>query len=175
MVALSRLKATFEACFGLFRQSMHENIGLRLGKEWHAESAPPREAHRVTSKDVRATLYCTTWRSDCGKCTSEDHLSQYACRQSGPEAGRKQVFWEVTVAWAKAYGQARVIMWVMPFTGFSTNSALTLLILCEHSKPQPTWCTLPLLLYSTQHLHPFTGRNSCGHSPFIGLYEDGAS
>ena len=60
MVALSRLKATFEACFGLFRQSMHENIGLRLAKEWNAETVPSRKAHRVTSKDVRATLYCRT-------------------------------------------------------------------------------------------------------------------
>ena len=59
-------------------------------------------------------------------------------------------------------------VWTGRFTGFSTTSStLTLWILSEHSKPQPAWCALPLLLYSTQHLHPFTGRNSCGHSPFL--------
>ena len=172
MVALSRLKATFEACFGLFRQSMHENIGFRLAKEWHAETAPPREAHRVTSKDVRATLSgCTTWRSDCGKCTSEDHLSQhYACRQSGPEAGRKQGFWEVAVAWAKAYGQARgytctvrdaIHMFLHKFTerwpcGYSASIQIRSPpdVPCHCSFTQPNTC-----------IHSLAATAACRHSP----------
>ena len=126
----------------------------------------PRRHVRSIEQRCRPTCYSTrkaTW--DCGKCTSEDHLSQLACPahagcESGPEAGRKQLF-------SGSDGGLSRGIWTGPFTGFSTSSTLTLWILSEHSKPQPAWCALPLFLYSvlTQHLHPFTGRNSCGHSP----------
>ena len=59
----------------------------------------------------------------------------------------------------------------MPFTGFSTRSTSTLWILSKHSKPQPVWCALPLLLYSTEHLHPFTCLNlQLRAFPFRGLH-----
>ena len=95
-----------------------------------------------------------------------------ACRQSGLEAGRKQVFSGSDGGLGRGIWTG--LWWVMPFTdaftGFSTSSALTLWnhfgLLSEHSKPLPAWCALPLLLYSTQQLHPFTIHNSCGHSPF---------
>ena len=84
-----------------------------------------------------------------------------ACRQSGPEAKRRQVF-------SGSDGGLSTGVWTGRFTGLSTTSStLTLWILSEHAKPQPACCALPLLLYSTQHLHPFTGLNSCGHSPFL--------
>ena len=93
-----------------------------------------------------------------------------ACRQSGPEASEKASLfgkWR-WLGHAEEYGHMWcTCMCVMPFTGFSTSSTLTLWILSKHSKPQPVWCALPLLLYSTQHLHPFTCLNSCGHSPFL--------
>ena len=57
MVALLRLKATFEALSWTFWPK-YENMGSRLAKEWHVEAAPPCEEHRATSKDVglRATV-----------------------------------------------------------------------------------------------------------------------
>ena len=56
MEALSRLKTTFEACIGLFSPTEQENIRSQLMKGCHAEAALPREAHRATSKDVRANV-----------------------------------------------------------------------------------------------------------------------
>ena len=84
-----------------------------------------------------------------------------ACRQSVPEAKRKQGF-------SGSDGGLSTGVWTGRFTGLSTTSStLTLRILSEHAKPQPACCALPLLLHSTQHLHPFTGLNSGGHSPFL--------
>ena len=89
-----------------------------------------------------------------------------ACRQSGPEAKRKQVF-------SGSDGGLSTGVWTGRFTGFSTtSSALTLWILSEHAKPQPACCALPLLLYSTQHLHPFTGLNDQQLLTFPFLNED---
>ena len=160
-----------------YETNKQTNIGSRLAKEWHDETASPREAHRVTSKDVRATAwnYSATYSMTGGKCRTTSVCVPCACGQSGPEAGRKQVF-SGKLRWL---GQRRmdrgpgfyVSDAIHTVTGVSTSSTLTLWILCEHSKPQPAWFALPrLLLYSTQHLHSFTGRNSCGHSPF--LYEN---
>ena len=71
--------------------------------------------------------------------------------------GENKFFREVTVAWTEAYMDRVVCM--MPFTGFSTSSKWTLLTLSEHSKLQPAWCALPLLLYSTQQLRAFPFHN----------------
>ena len=63
MVALPRLKATFEAWKSNFRGlswtfwPKYENMGSWLAKEWHVVTAPPCEAHRATSKDVRAAVH----------------------------------------------------------------------------------------------------------------------
>ena len=65
MVALLRLKATFEAWKSNFRGlswtfwPKYENMGSRLAKEWHVKTAPPCEEHRATSKDLRVTVHET--------------------------------------------------------------------------------------------------------------------
>ena len=164
---LSRLvKATFEACLGLFRQNM-KTLG-RLG--WLAETPPPREAHRATSKDVPLTLVD---KSNTGlRKMHERGAPQAACPTHEGilvlgETGRKQVFFSWSDGGLGIGTDMDWVISVMPFTGFSTSSTLTLWILSEHSKPQPAWCALPLILYSTQHLHLFICRNSCEHSPFV--------
>ena len=99
--ATSRLvKATFEACLGLFRQNM-KTLG-RL--ERPAETPPPREAHRATSKDVHLLN-----KSNTGlRKMHEPGAPQAACPTHEGilvlgETGRKQVFFrEVTAAWAEA-------------------------------------------------------------------------
>ena len=113
-------------------------------------TAPPCEAHRATSKDVRATVHSSKSnmglrKTDVRARTTSVSVS-CACRQSGPEAGRKKVF-------SGSYGGLSTGVWTGRFTGFSTTSSTLTLWISEHSKPQPAWCALPLLLYSTQHLH----------------------
>ena len=114
MEALSRLKATVEACIGLFRQLNMKTLSRDswLVKGCHAEAAQPREAHRATSKDVRANVSDTPRQKQhrCAeharlRCTS---LSHRALTHAGNPVliGRKQVFFrEVTVAWTEAYRQ----------------------------------------------------------------------
>ena len=77
-------------------------MGSRLAKEWHVETAPPCEEHRATDFQ-RCTCYSTrkaTW--DCGKCTSEDHLSQRVLRMQAANLVLKReennFFQEVTVS-----------------------------------------------------------------------------
>ena len=64
--------------------------------EWHVETAPPCEAHRATSKDVRATVHSSKsnmWlRKMHERGQTQSACLAAACKQSGPEAGRKQVF-----------------------------------------------------------------------------------
>ena len=170
MVALSRLKATFEACLGLFRRSMKA-----MGRESRS-GGMQKPRWRVRRTEPLPTMYSLQYtRRQKQLRTAEDAWAKAAsvsvpcaCRKSGPEASEKASLFRKWrwLGHAKEYGH----MWclcVMPFTGFSTNSTLTLWILSKHSKPQPAWCALPLLLYSTQHPHPFTYLNSCGHSPFL--------
>ena len=98
--------------------------GSRLAKEWHVVTAPPCEARRATSKDVRATV-----QSKSNSGTAENARARTtpvsvscACRQSGPEAGRKQVF-------SGSDGGLSTGVWTGRFTGFSTTSStLTLWI-----------------------------------------------
>ena len=173
MVALSRLKATFEACFGLFRQNMKT-----LGRESRrgGMQKPCRRVRRTEPLPTTRTCYTvrssTKETSDCGECMGEGRgrLSQRALRMQAiwPEASEKASLlgkWR-WLGHAEEYGHMGC-MYVIPFTAFSTSSTLTLWILSKHSKLQPVWCALPLLHYSTQHLHPFTCLNSCGHSPFL--------
>ena len=142
--------------------------------EWHVETAPPCEAHRATSKDVRATVHSS--KSNMGlrkmheRGQTQSACLAAACRQSGPEAGRKQLFFGKWRWLGQSWGCGEWCHSRMQFTGFSTNSALTLWshvgLLSGHSKPQPAWRALSLLLYSSQQLHPFTSHSSCRHSPF---------
>ena len=162
MVALSRLKATFEACLGLFRQNMKT-----LARE-SRRGGMQKPRGRVRRTEPLPTMYSLQYtRRPKQLRTAENAWARaasvsvpYACRQSGPEASEKASLfgkWR-WLGHAEEYGH----MWcmcVMPFTGFSTSSTLTLWILSKHSKPQPVWCALPLLHYSTQHLHPFTCHN----------------
>ena len=87
--------------------------------------------------------------------------------------GENKFFREVTVAWAKAYGQARGYNYVSDaihrfLHNFNIDS-------CGYSasirsrSPLDAQCAMPLLLYSTEHLHSFTGCKSCGHSPFFSM------
>ena len=96
MEVLSRLKATFEACIGLFRQLKMKTLG-RDGVAC-AKTALPREAHRATSKDVRANVSDTPRQKQ--HRTAENarlrstSLSQRALKHAGNLVliGRKQVF-----------------------------------------------------------------------------------
>ena len=164
MEALSRLKATpVWGLFWTFSSTEHENIGSRLVKGCHAEAALPRESYRATR-----WMYALTWatlldKSNIGLRNMHARLRSTSMNQppltdaGNPVLiGRKQVFfWKWRwLARTEAYGQGYVDN-VTPFTGFSTSSKLTLLILSEHSKLQPAWCALPLLHYSTQQLRAF--------------------
>ena len=89
---------------------------------------PRRRVRRIEPLSKMYALQYTppkaTW--DCGKCTSEDHLSQrvlrmQAANQAGPEAGRKQLFSGIRSVGGLSRG-----VWTGPFTGFSTSSTLTL-------------------------------------------------
>ena len=119
MVALSRLKATFEAWKCNFRGlywtfgAKYENTGLRLTKEWHVETAPPCEAHRAPSKEQDGCArYSTLLRKQ--HATAENARARtpsvsVSCACS-PRIwswrGKKTSFFgKVTVAWAEAYGQ----------------------------------------------------------------------
>ena len=77
------------------------------------------------------------------------------------EPGGKQVFREVTVGWAKHMD--KFYEWCLLLV--SPQVQRWPCGLAEHSNPQLVRCALPPLRYSTQHLRPSTGRNSCscGH------------
>ena len=84
----------------------------RFAKGWHAEAALPREAHRATSKDVRANVSDTPRQKQHRTVENarlrSTSLSQRALTHADNPVliGRKEVlFWEVTVAWTEAYGQ----------------------------------------------------------------------
>ena len=86
-----------------------------------------------------------------------------ACRQSGPEAKRKHVFREVTVAWAQAYGQGdslvslqQVQRWPCGYFP-SMQSRSLLAVPCHCSFTQPNTCIRSLA----------STINSCWHSPFL--------
>ena len=120
MVALSRLKATFEACPGLF--SPKHRLVSREGVAWRNRAA----AWGALCHFQR----CQRYSMKIGLRKMHERGSpQSACPMHAGnlvlKRGENKVFREVTVAWAKAYGQARGYMRVMPFTGFSTTSTLT--------------------------------------------------
>ena len=79
----------------------------------------------------------------------------YACRQSGPEAGRNKFFSGSDGGLGKGIWTSPGLL-VYVSTCHSQVSPQVqrwpLWILCEYSKLQPAWCAPPLLLYSTQHL-----------------------
>ena len=125
-----------------------------LPKMYALQYTPQQRQHR-TAKNARA------------RTTSTSVSVPYACRKSGPEAGRKQDFSEVTVAWANAYEQVYAndaIHWFLhrfnvdlvdTLRAFKAAAAARLMCSATASLPLPG---------SIQHLHPFTGRNSCGRS-----------
>ena len=155
MVALPRLKATFKACLGLFRQNMKA-----LGRESRRGGMQkPRRSRRVRRTEPLPTMYSLQYtRRQKQLRTAENAWVRaasvsvpYACRQSGPgDSEKASLFgkWQ-WLGHAEEYGH----MWcmcVIPFTGFSTSSTLTLWILSKHSKLQPLcllMCpgTVPLL------------------------------
>ena len=82
-------------------------MGSRLAKEWHVVTAPPCEAHRATSKDVRATVQS---KSNVGLPKMHERgPPQSACPAHAGNLVLKReenkFFREVTVACAQAYGQ----------------------------------------------------------------------
>ena len=90
----------------------------------------------------RCTRYSTSTKatSDCGNSRAMTTAVSvpYACRQSGPEAGRKQAFSGSDGGLGRGIRTGFTgVVCVMPFIGFPTGSTLTLWILSEHSKPQP--------------------------------------
>ena len=93
MVALSRPKATFEACLELFCQNM-KTLGResRRGGMWkpcrrvkHTEPLPKMYSQQYTCRQKQHRAV----ENARARTTSVSVL--YACRLSGPEAGRKQI------------------------------------------------------------------------------------
>ena len=132
-----------------------------------------RRVRRTEPLPKMYALQYTPPKATCrGKCTSENHLIQRvycARRQSGLEAGRKQVFsgsdgglgggiWTcmgyVSDATHWFLHKVNVDQVVDTLRAFKTAACLK-------------YPARAMLLYLTQHLHPFTGRNSCRHSPFL--------
>ena len=151
MVALSRLKATFEACKNNFRGlswtfcPKYENHGVATcdgvacGNRAAVWGAP---SHFQTS-DVHATVQSS--KSNMGlrkNARARTHFSE-ACPA---HAGNLVLKREETSFFGKLrWLEHRHMDRPGRFTGFSTTSStLTLWILSEHSKPQPAWCSLLL-------------------------------
>ena len=172
MVALSRLKATFEAWKSNFRGlsltfwPKYENLGSRFAKEWHVVTAPPCEAHRATSKDVRTTVHSSKSNMGLRKMHWQGP-PQSACPAHAGNLVLKREENKFFLRKWRGLEHRRMDRAIHWFLYNWTSSTLVLWILSEHSKPQPAWCALPLLLYSTQHLHPFTGCNQLRTFPFL--------
>ena len=106
MVALSRLKATFEACPGLFspkhRLASREGVARRnRAAAWGALTHFQR-CQRYSMKIVLLKMH--ERRSPQSACPM--HAGNLVLKR-----GENKFFREVTVAWAKAYGQTRGYMW----------------------------------------------------------------
>ena len=155
MVALSRLKATFEACLGVFCQNLKTwgRNSRRSGMCW--VTAPPCEAHRATSKDVRAAVHSSKNNMGLRKM-HERGLPQSACPARAGNLVLKleeiKFFWEVTVAWAQAYGEGdslvspqQVQRWLCGH-GYSPSiqSRSLLGVPCHCSFTQPNTCICSL-------------------------------
>ena len=157
-------KSNFWGLYWTFSPTEHENIGSRLAKGWHAEVALPREAHRATSKDVRAnvsdTLRQKQHRTVENARLRSISLSQRALTHAGNPVliGRKQVLlgelsdsgldrviWTGLSAWCHSLVSPQVQNWPCWYSP-SIQSRSPLDVPCHCSFTQP---------------------NSCGHSPFL--------
>ena len=171
MVALSRLKATFEACPGLF--SPKHRLASREGVAWRNRAA----TWGALSHFQRCQRYVYSMKIGLRKIHERGYWSpQSACPMHAGnlvlKRGENKLFRDRKWRWLGQRHMDRpgVICEWCHSQVFPQLQRWLLWILCEHSKPQPAWCAMPLLLYSTEHLHSFTGCKSCGHSPF--WYED---
>ena len=95
MGALSRLKATFEACLGLFRQKM-KTLGRESRRVGMQNSKPRRRVRRTEPLPTMYSLQYTRHSRQKQLRTAENAWARaasvsvpYACRQSGPEASEK--------------------------------------------------------------------------------------
>ena len=159
MEALSRLKATFEAFIGLFRQ-----LNMNLGRDGVAcaETARPREAHRATSKDVRANGSDTprqkqhrTAENARSRSTS---LSQRpnAYRQSGPD-GEKTIFFGKWWWRGQRHIWTGLYAWCPSLVSLQVQNGH-----CWHSLSIQSRSPLAVPCHCS-----FTQYNSCGHSSFL--------
>ena len=109
-------------------------------------TAPPCEAHRAPSKDVRATVHSSkSSMGPCGKSTRRTTSVSVscACRQSGPEAKRKQAF-------SGSDGGLRSGVWTGRFTGLSTTSSTLTLYIYSPSMQSRSLLAVPCHCSFTQ-------------------------
>ena len=131
-------KATFEACLGLYGQNMKTwGRNSRRGGMWKPRRRVRRIEHPSNLKSYTrdSTLLqkqhaTAETMHERGPPRPKSACPACAGRESGPDAGRKQVF-------SGSDGGLSRGVWTGPFAGFSTSSTLTLWIHSEHSKPQP--------------------------------------
>ena len=154
----------------------YEDIGSRITKGWHAETAPAGEVHQATSNDVLATVHSSTKAtSDCGECMGEGRLSQRALRMQAIwswSLGESKSFREVTMAWScrgiyiymdicgvcawcHSLVSPQVQRWPCGYRP-SIQSRSPFDVPCHCSITQPNTC-----------IHSLASIYSCGHSPFL--------
>ena len=176
MVALSRLKATFEACLGLFHQNM-KTMGRKSRRG--GMQKPRRRVRRTEPLPTMYSLQYTRWQKQLR--TAENAWARaasvsvpYACRKSGPEASEKASLfgkwrWLGHVEeyiWTYVVFVRDVIHW------FLHKFNVGLRWLCDTVQAFkatarlmcPAAATAPLLNPTPD---PFTCLNSCGHSPVL--------
>ena len=175
MRALSRLKATFEACLGVFRQNM-ETLGRDSRR---SDMRKPR--HRV--RHTQCARYSALDQSNIGLRKMHEwgppQVEGHACRQSGSVAGRKQVFsgsdgglgrgvWTGLCAWCHSLASPQVQRWPCGYSP-SIQSYSPLDVPCHCSFTQPNTCIrslaasaagIPLSLWGHHHGWPVPGAAS---------------
>ena len=174
MVALSRLKATFEACLGLFRQNMKT-----LGRE-SRRGGMQKPRRRVRCIKPLPTMYSLQYtRRQKQLRTAENAWARaasvsvpYACRQSGPEASEKAslfgkwrwlghaeeyIYMDIcgVCAWCHSLVSPQVQRWPCGYRP-SIQSRSPFDVPCHCSITQPNTC-----------IHSLASIYSCGHSPFL--------
>ena len=152
-------------------QNMHNDPQ----RGWHdAETAPLREAHRATSKDVCATLYTPVQKqhrsAENARARTTSVSMSYACRQSSVvlKQGENKFFREVTGGLGRGiwtgFCAYDAILWFLH--KFNVDLKYLVEALREFKAVARLMCTAPFSQPNTS-VHPFTDHNSCGHYPFL--------
>ena len=169
MEALSRLKATFEACIGLFPPTEHENIGSRLAKGWHADLRCRVKRTEPLPKMYALLTWVTLldksniglwkmhdwgaphwvsvpWRMQAIRSWSGENKFFFIFLGGGggelSDGGLERGIWTGLSAWGHSLVSPQVQNWTCWYSPSIQSRS-------------PAWCALPLLLHSTQQLRTF--------------------